>query len=140
MATAIRAALNNDSVVPAYYTVGGTSDKVILTALTATTDDASLNIAIDNDTSTGLTPAPTSVDTQAGAGGASTQIPVVTIEAVKVAADRASKGSAQDVFVACATRGDLNQNVMKDTLGRPLSATEIAVLKGPNSNFSLRLS
>ncbi len=65
----IRTALAADVDVAAFFTVGGASATVALTALTAAADDATLNIATDNDTCGGLTAAPTSVDTTAGVAG-----------------------------------------------------------------------
>ncbi len=62
----IRTALGLDADVTAVFTVGGATDKVILTKKVAGVDDPTLNIAIDNGTCTGLTAAPTSANTTAG--------------------------------------------------------------------------
>jgi CSLREA domain-containing protein len=63
----MRTALAANSDVSGFFTVSGAGANIVLTALTARATDTTLNIATDNDTSTGLTPAPTSVDTTAGA-------------------------------------------------------------------------
>lgn len=67
----IRTALAADVDVSAFFTVSGSGANVVLTALVGGANDATMNINIDNDTCTGLTPAPTSTNTQAGAAGAS---------------------------------------------------------------------
>lgn len=61
----IRTALGLDADITALFDVSGATDKVILTAKTVTTNDATLNIAIDNDTCAGLTPVTTSTNTTA---------------------------------------------------------------------------
>lgn len=67
VATKIRAALNADSDISDFFTVGGTGAVITLTAITAAANDATMNLAYDNDTSTGLTGDPTSTDTTPGA-------------------------------------------------------------------------
>ncbi len=62
----IRIALNNISLITTYYTVTGSNAAIILTAVYAAANDITLNIAIDNSTCSGLTPALTSADTLAG--------------------------------------------------------------------------
>jgi hypothetical protein len=64
----IRSALAFDSAVSTMYLVSGTGADVVLTERTDATNDATLNISITNGTCTGLTPALTSTDTQAGVG------------------------------------------------------------------------
>lgn len=141
VATKIRAALTNDADVIAYYTVGGSAATVSLTAKTATVNDATLNIATDNGTATGLTPAPTSANQTAGVGGTSSEVPCVTVEAVKVATNNSTGlATAADPLVACAVSGTLNRDVMEDVLGRALTAPEIAALNGPNSKLVLSLT
>lgn len=61
-----RTALGLDSAVIALFTVGGTGADVTLTKITASANDATLNIASTNDTCTGLTPEATSANTTAG--------------------------------------------------------------------------
>lgn len=68
----IRAALKANTDLTDVYAVSGTGSEVILTRRFAAADDATLNISVDNDTSTGLTAAPTSADTRAGVAGATT--------------------------------------------------------------------
>lgn len=72
VATKIRAALALDADVSAFFTISGAGADVILTRRAAADNDATLNIAIDNDTCTGLTAAPTSADTTAGVAPAAT--------------------------------------------------------------------
>ncbi len=62
----IKTALGLDADVSGFFTIGGTGADVVLTAKTKAADDATMNIAIDNDTCTGLTAAPTSTHTTAG--------------------------------------------------------------------------
>lgn len=132
----IRTALAADADVSNFYTVGGSSTSVTLTALNAAENDSTLNIAIATGTATGLTAAPTSANTTAGVDGTTTEVPVVTVESVKVATDNGSGlSTATDCFVACATSGNLNRDVMEDVLGRSLTATEISVLT--QSRFTL---
>ena len=64
----IRTALAYNSAVASQFLVSGSSADVVLTSHLERGNDASLNIAIDNGTCTGLTAAPTSADTQAGVG------------------------------------------------------------------------
>lgn len=65
-AAKVRTALGLDAAVIALFTVGGTGAEITLTRKTAADDDASLNIALDNGTCTGITTAASSVDTTAG--------------------------------------------------------------------------
>lgn len=69
VAVKVRAALALDADVSAFFTISGSSADVILTAITAAEDDATLNIAVDNDTCTGLTAVPTSTTTTFGSPG-----------------------------------------------------------------------
>lgn len=64
----IRTALAFDVDVAALFLVSGSGANVVLTKHVAVANDSTLNIAIDNDTCTGLTAAPTSTDTTAGDG------------------------------------------------------------------------
>lgn len=65
----VRTALGAISAITDVFTVGGAGADVALTALTATSNDATLNIEIDNDTSGGITAVPTSTNTTAGVAG-----------------------------------------------------------------------
>lgn len=66
VATKIRAELELDSALTTMFAVGGSGAEVSLTRLVNGANDETLNIAIANDTCTGLTAAPTSLDTQSG--------------------------------------------------------------------------
>ena len=65
----IRVVLAADPDVSSFFTVGGTGANVLLTALVSAANDATMNIAYDNDTCTGLTPDATSNNTTAGVRG-----------------------------------------------------------------------
>ena len=65
-AAKVRAALAADSAVAALFTVSGAGASIVLTRKTAAANDTSLNIALDNDTCTGITPAASSANTTAG--------------------------------------------------------------------------
>ena len=69
IATKIRAALAANAVIADYFTVSGATDKVILTRTMSKANDTSLNIAIADDTSVGVTTAATSANTTAGVRG-----------------------------------------------------------------------
>jgi hypothetical protein len=62
----IRTALAADTDVAAFFTVGGSTTAVILTSKVAAANDATMNIDIDNGTSSGLTTAHTSANTTPG--------------------------------------------------------------------------
>jgi phage tail sheath gpL-like len=63
----IRTALGLDADVSAFFTVGGSTTAVILTAKAAAANDSTMNIDVDNGTScTGLTTAHTSANTTPG--------------------------------------------------------------------------
>jgi len=62
----IRTALGLESAITDRFTVSGSGADVVLTKILKQANDASLNISIDNGTCTGLTAAPTSVNTTAG--------------------------------------------------------------------------
>jgi hypothetical protein len=75
----VRTALAADTAVSALFTVGGTTTAIVLTRKPTATytvgtasvplyaaNDATLNISLDNGTSTGITPAATSANTTAG--------------------------------------------------------------------------
>jgi hypothetical protein len=61
-----RAALAANANVSAHFTVSGTGASVILTAKEFAANDATLNVALDNDTSEGITTAANSANTTAG--------------------------------------------------------------------------
>ena len=66
IASKIRTALAADSAVAALFVVSGATDKVIFTAKTPLANDTSLNIAVADGTSTGVTTAASSANTTAG--------------------------------------------------------------------------
>ena len=68
-ATTIAAALDADANISAKYAVTAVDNTVIATAVAAATNDATLNISIDNDTCAGITTAATSANTQNGSTG-----------------------------------------------------------------------
>lgn len=75
----IRTDLAADPDVSAFFTVSGADENVVLTAITAAANDATMNIAYDNGTASGLTPDATSTDTTAGvASGAGNATVTIT--------------------------------------------------------------
>lgn len=62
----VRTALGLDANVSAFFTISGAGANVILAAKAKAANDETMNIAIDNDTCTGLTKVDTSADTTAG--------------------------------------------------------------------------
>lgn len=66
IALAIRTALAADADITAMFSVSGATDKVILTKLVPAANDATLNIAIADGTSVGVTTAASSANTTAG--------------------------------------------------------------------------
>jgi len=64
----IRSALAFNVAITDQYGISGTGADVVLTDHSARANDTTLNISIDNGTCTGLTSAPTSVDTTPGDG------------------------------------------------------------------------
>jgi hypothetical protein len=66
IATKIRAALNLDAAVTALFTVNGATNKIILTRKICAANDTSLNIAIADGTSVGVSTAASSANTTAG--------------------------------------------------------------------------
>jgi hypothetical protein len=69
VAAEIAVRLQASSLVTAHYDIILSGSTVALRVLVATDNDATLNLAIANDTATGLTAAPTSENTTAGVGG-----------------------------------------------------------------------
>lgn len=69
VATKIRAALNANSVISAFFTIGGSGAAITLARTKAVGNDTTLNLSIDNGTCTGLTAALTSTDTTEGVAG-----------------------------------------------------------------------
>ncbi len=78
-----RTALAANAAVAALFTVSGSTTAIILTKIATGANDATLNIALDNDTSTGVTTAASSADTTAGvAAGLGNATVVITSAAV----------------------------------------------------------
>ena len=84
----VRTALAANATIAARFTVSGTTTSIVLTRKPLvsytlngssvpvyTSTDASLNIALDNGTSTGITPASTSANTTAGTATAGVNVP-----------------------------------------------------------------
>jgi len=69
VATKIRTALNADTDVKNFFTIGGSGADVTLTTKTARANDTTMNMSTANGTCTGLTAAPTSANTTAGVAG-----------------------------------------------------------------------
>lgn len=78
VATKARAALTADADVSAFFTVSGATTAIILTAITEAANDATMNMASDNDSCGGLTPAASSANTTAGVA------PVLQVETATV--------------------------------------------------------
>ena len=76
VATKARAALNASGNITSRFTVGGAGADITLTVKATAVNDATLNVASDNDTSTGLTAEPTSAATTAGVAGTLPVFPV----------------------------------------------------------------
>jgi hypothetical protein len=65
-ANKVRGALNANEDIIALFNIDGQNREITLTNKRARAQDATLNIALENDTCTGISPALTSVNTQAG--------------------------------------------------------------------------
>lgn len=72
-AALVRAALRANTVINKRFIVGGSGTAISLTDRIRAANDATLNIALDNGTTTGITPAPSSANTTAGVAATSTQ-------------------------------------------------------------------
>lgn len=62
----VRTALSADTDVSAFFDVSGSTTAIVLTAKAKAANDATMNISLDNGTSTGITTASTSANTTAG--------------------------------------------------------------------------
>lgn len=78
-AAAARAALRATPAITALYYVGGSGTSISLTALNKAANDTTLNIALDNDTSTGITTAASSSNTTPGAAQGSAAADAVVV-------------------------------------------------------------
>lgn len=79
VATKAAVALNANAAVSAHFVASSDAENLILTAKKAAANDATLNIAYDNDTCTGLTPDATSNNTTAGVKADYRGAPVGTV-------------------------------------------------------------
>lgn len=70
-ATKVRTALAADVDVASFFVIGGSTTAIALTARAAADDDATMNIAIADTDTTGITPVVTSTSTTAGVAAAS---------------------------------------------------------------------
>lgn len=68
-----RFALQADPDVASFFEVSGAGANIVLTRRIDAANDATLNVATDNNTSTGITAAPTSANTTAGVAGVAQQ-------------------------------------------------------------------
>lgn len=80
-AALVRTALRANSVVRSMFEVTGATTAIILTKWAREANDATLNIALDNGTTTGITPAPTSANTTGGVVGVSESLGCLIEEA-----------------------------------------------------------
>lgn len=62
----VRVALAADSIIGGFFIVSGATTSIVLTARHTAPNDSAMNISLDNDTSTGITPDLTSDDTTPG--------------------------------------------------------------------------
>lgn len=63
----VRDALTADPIINAFFVVSGATDQIVLTARYIAPNDSTMNISLNNGTSAGITPAPTSANTTPGA-------------------------------------------------------------------------
>jgi hypothetical protein len=117
----IRTELNGDSDVTDFFTVSGSGANVVLTAKVKAANDATMNIAIDNDTCSGLTAAPTSANTTAGvvadtASVVAGKIRTALTNDADVGVFFAIGGTGADVVATAATKGtnDTSMNISID--------------------------
>jgi hypothetical protein len=73
-----RDALQADPIVGAFFLVSGASTSIVITARADGANDATMNLALDNSTSTGITTAATSANTTAGVAGVA-QVETMTV-------------------------------------------------------------
>ena len=82
VATKFRAALEANANIAAFFTVGGATNNVALTARAAAANDATMNIAYADTTSAGLADDATSNNTTAGVAPATTGQAVIYVNIV----------------------------------------------------------
>jgi len=116
IASSIRSALGIDPVITEHFTVSGTGADIILTALLPAANDATLNIAIANDTCEGITEDATSADTLAGvASGAGNASVIVTSTALGTASPKTVLVAVAEADDASAIAGKIRVALAADT-------------------------
>lgn len=78
----VRTALEANENITDAYTVSGAGESIVLTSNSAVANDATLNISLDNDTCTGITPAASSANTTAGVAAGTGDAEVVVTSAL----------------------------------------------------------
>ncbi len=111
----IRTALGLNANVIAFFTVSGATDAIILTAKTTAANDATMNIATDNNTCVGITPAATSANTTAGVAG------TLQVETATVVADITTGGTVSTIVTGTGL------------VGTPKTVTAAVVNTGPSA-------
>jgi len=99
VAQKIRTALAADAAVAALFAVSGSGANIVLTALSRLANDSTLNIAIANGTTAGITAAPTSANTTAGVA------PVAQVETATAAGSISGSGNATVIVTAAGMTG-----------------------------------
>jgi len=96
----IRTALTNNTYIDAYFVVSGATDQVVLTSKQYAGNDTSINIAIEDDTSAGITDDTTSTHTIAGVGSGTWRTHYLELSpgyGLKLGIKNTSGGAAADV-------------------------------------------
>ena len=119
----IRAALAADTAVAAKFDVSGATDAIILTAKTEAANDATLNVAIDNDTCAGITTAATSANTTAGVA----QDDAESV-ATKIAAALNDDTAVDALFTAASDGAEVT--LTRDTVAANDATLNIAIANG----------
>lgn len=100
-AAKVRTALGQDAAVTALFTVGGSGTSITLTRTSpdGVSNDATLNISLDNGTCTGITTAATSANTTAGVAG------VAQVETQTIVGTPTTDGNINVVVTAAGLTG-----------------------------------
>jgi len=143
VATAIRAALNADSEIPTFFTIGGATDKIILTAVDDAADATLTVIITDGDTSNIVMAS--SVDTVAGVLGVK-QVETATVSvgsdadgtiAVTVTGAPLDTTSVVDVVVATGDTADEVATAIRAALTLDASVAAHYVVSGATDKVIL---
>jgi hypothetical protein len=127
----IRTALGLLAAVTTNYAVGGAGATVSLTALNYAPNDATLNIAVDNGTCVGLTPAPTSANTTAGVDtGAGNAVVIITSALLP-------GGKTYMVAVAAEDNASAVAGKIRTALNAQAAITALFTVGGAGANVSL---